>query len=79
MGAQWAPLGFPRLAVCAANLPGEIAIGVENMLDDGDPRLGLMRAAKQSAANQPIAAADAAITAFTGGTADAYILCRRLD
>jgi ATP-dependent protease HslVU (ClpYQ) peptidase subunit len=49
------------------------------MLDDGDPRLGLMRAAKQSAANQPIAAADAAITAFTGGTADAYILCRRLD
>jgi prepilin-type N-terminal cleavage/methylation domain-containing protein len=79
MGAQWAPLGFPRLAACAANLPGEIAIGVENMLDDGDPRLGLMRAAKQSAANQPIAAADAAITAFTGGTADAYILCRRLD
>jgi prepilin-type N-terminal cleavage/methylation domain-containing protein len=79
MGAQWAPLGFPRLAACAANLPGEIAIGVENMLDDGDPRLGLMRAAKQSAGNQPIAAADATITAFNGGTADAYILCRRLD
>jgi len=76
---QWAPLGFPRLATCAANVPGEIAIGVENMLDDGDPRRGVLRAAKQSADNQPIAAADATITAFTAGTADAYILCRRLD
>ncbi len=79
IGVQWAPLGFPRLAVCAANLPGEIAIGVENMLDDGDPRRGLIRAAKQSADNQPIAAADATVTAFTTGDTDAYILCRRLD
>jgi prepilin-type N-terminal cleavage/methylation domain-containing protein len=79
IGVQWAPLGFPRLAVCAANLPGEVAIGVENVLDDGDPRLGLIRAAKQSADNQPIADADATITAFKTGDSDAYILCRRLD
>jgi hypothetical protein len=52
---------------------------VENVLDDGDPRLGLIRAAKQSADNQPIAAADATITAFTTTDSDAYILCRRLD
>ncbi len=79
IGVEWGPLGFPRLAVCAANLPGETAIGVENALDDGDPRRGLIRAAKQSADNQPIAAADATITGFTTGDADAYILCRRLD
>jgi len=79
IGVQWGPLGFPRLAVCAANLPGEIAIGVENVLDDGDPRRGLIRAAKQSADNQPIADADATITAFTTADSDAYILCRRLD
>ncbi|HLB13863.1 MAG TPA: prepilin-type N-terminal cleavage/methylation domain-containing protein [Burkholderiales bacterium] len=79
IGVQWAPLGFPRLAVCAANLPGETAIGVENVLDDGDPRRGLIRAAKQSADNQPIADANATITAFTTADSDAYILCRRLD
>jgi prepilin-type N-terminal cleavage/methylation domain-containing protein len=79
IGVEWAPLGFPRLAVCAANLPGETAIGVENMLDDGDPRRGLIRAAKQSADNQPIAAADATVTAFGTADGDAYILCRRLD
>ena len=81
IGVEWAPpgLGFPRLAVCAANLPGEVAIGVENVLDDGDPRRGLIRAAKQSADNQPIAAADATVMAFTTADGDMYILCRRLD
>jgi type II secretory pathway pseudopilin PulG len=79
MGVEWAPLGFPRLAVCAANLPGEIAIGVENQLDDGNPRSGLVRAAKQSTDNQPIAAADATVTGFGTADSDMYILCRRLD
>jgi len=40
IGVEEARLGFPRLAVCSANLPGEIAIDVENQLDDGDPRRG---------------------------------------
>lgn len=79
IGVEWAPLGFPRLAVCAANLPGDLAIGVESQLDDGDPQRGLIRAAKQSADNQPIAAADATVTAYETGDNKAYILCRRLD
>jgi hypothetical protein len=79
VGVEWAPLAFPRLAVCAANLPGEIAIGIENQLDDGSPRRGLIHAAKQSADNQPIAAADATVTAYTTADTDMYILCRRLD
>jgi len=79
IGVQWAPLGFPRLAVCTANVPGEVAIGIDNRTDDGDPRRGLVRAAKQSADNQPIAAADATVTAYTTADADAYIVCRRLD
>jgi prepilin-type N-terminal cleavage/methylation domain-containing protein len=79
VGVEWAVLGFPRLAVCTANLPGEIAIGVESQLDDGNPRRGLVRAAKQTVDNEPIASADATITAFAAGDADMYILCRRLD
>lgn len=79
VGVEWAALGFPRLAVCTANLPGEVAIGVESQLDDGNPRRGLVRAAKQTVDNEPIATADATITAFATGDADMYILCRRLD
>jgi prepilin-type N-terminal cleavage/methylation domain-containing protein len=79
VGVEWAALGFPRLTVCAANLPGEVAIGVESQLDDGNPRRGLVRAAKQTVDNEAIASADATITTFTTGDADMYILCRRLD
>src|SRR5262245_6512397 len=79
LGAEWAPLGFPRLAICTANLPGDIAIGLENQLDDGNPRTGLIRAAKQHEDNEAIATADASLKAFAAGDADIYILCRRLD
>jgi len=79
IGVEWAPLGFPRLAICSGNLPGEVAIGIENILDDGDPRRGLIRAGKQSADNQPIVAADASVTGYATDDSSAYILCRRLD
>jgi hypothetical protein len=79
VGVEWAVLGLPRLVACTANLPGEIAIGVENRLDDGNPRTGLVRAAKQSADNQPVAAADATVTTYATGDTDMYIVCRRLD
>lgn len=78
IGVEWAPLGFPRLAICAANLPGEVAIGVENVLDDGDPQRGVIRGVRQTAPNQPIAAATVVAT-YAAGDANAYILCRRLD
>lgn len=77
VGAEWGALGFPGLAICAANLPGDVAIAIELRLDDGDPRRGFIRAAKQTADNQPLAASDATVTAFAA--ADKYILCRRLD
>jgi hypothetical protein len=79
VGVEWAVLGFPRLAACTANLPGEIAIGVESQLDDGNPRTGLVRAAKQTVDNEPIATADATITTYAAGDSDMYIVCRRLD
>lgn len=77
VGVEWGALEFPGLAVCAANLPGDVAIGIELRLDDGDPRRGFIRAAKQTADNQPLAAADPTPTAYTA--ADRYILCKRLD
>jgi hypothetical protein len=79
VGVEWGVFGFPRLAACTANLPGEIAIGVESQLDDGDPRRGLVRAAKQTIDNEPIATADATVANYATGDADMYILCRRLD
>lgn len=78
-GVEWGALGFPRLAACTANLPGDVALGIENRLDDGDPRRGLIRAARQTAENQPLAAADASITGYVSNDTDLYILCRRLD
>ena len=77
VGVEWEALGFPALALCAANLPGDVAIGIELQLDDGDPRRGFIRAAKQASDNQPVAAADSTVAAFSA--ADKYILCRRLD
>jgi prepilin-type N-terminal cleavage/methylation domain-containing protein len=77
VGVEWGALGFPALAVCAANLPGDVAIGIELRLDDGNPRRGTIRAAKQTSDNQPLAASDATVTTFIA--ADKYILCQRLD
>lgn len=79
IGVEWAVMGFPRLSVCTANLPGEIAIGIESQLDDGNPRRGLVRAAKQTIDNEPIATADASVATFATGDADMYIVCRRLE
>ena len=79
VGVEWGVFGFPRLAACTANLPGEVAIGVESQLDDGNPRRGLVRAAKQNVDNEPIATADATVNTFATGDADMYIVCRRLD
>ena len=79
IGVESAVLGFPRLSVCTANLPGEVAIGIESQLDDGDPRRGLVRAAKQAIDNEPIATADASVTTYATGDGDMYIVCRRLD
>jgi prepilin-type N-terminal cleavage/methylation domain-containing protein len=78
-GVEWGPIGLPRLAICTANLPGDIAIGVENQLDEGSPRTGLIRVAKQAIANEPTATADATIVTLTAADADMYLLCYRLD
>ena len=79
IGVEWAPFGFPGLAICTANVPGDVAIGVENHLDDGDPRRGMIRAARQNVENEAIASADAAITSFSSDGSEKYILCQRLD
>lgn len=77
IGVEWGALGFPGLGVCAANIPGDVAIGVDTRLDDGDPRRGFVRAARQSSENQPLAAADATVPTFA--SADTYVLCQRID
>jgi hypothetical protein len=80
-GVQWAPLGFPRLAACMANLPANIAIGIESQLDDGFPNRGLVRAARQNpgVVNESFATANAAIAAYQGDDDVMYIVCRRID
>jgi hypothetical protein len=77
VGVEWGVLGFPGLTLCTSNLPGDAAIAMDLRLDDGNPRQGRVRAARQTSDNQPIGTADAAVTAFSA--ADRYILCQRID
>lgn len=79
VGVEWGVFGFPRLAACTANLPGEVAIGVESQLDDGDPRRGLVRAARQNSDNEPIATAVQTVPTYETADDKMYIVCRRLD
>ncbi len=78
VGVQQDAMGFPVLAVCQANLPAEIAIGVEAQLDELSPARGSLRGRRQTAPNQPLADT-VAVADYTEGQDEQYILCRRLD
>lgn len=62
-------LGFPRLAICTANLHGHI-ISIESRPGDGDPRRGLTRAAKQTVSNE--ATADGTAAGYTTAATEMY-------
>jgi type II secretory pathway pseudopilin PulG len=74
MGAGPTTLGLTDLIVCAANLPGKIAIEVDGRLDDGKPNEGSVRAQRQTAPNENLGTA-AASYVEDGGT---YLACRQL-
>ena len=78
IGVQQDAMGFPVLAVCQANLPAVVAIGVESQLDEINPERGIMRGRRQTAPNQPLADT-VAITAYAEADDTQYVLCRRLD
>ena len=78
VGVQQDAMGFPVPTACQANLPAEIAIGVEGQLDDLSPTRGAVRGRRQTAPNQPLADT-VAVTDYTEGQGEQYILCRRLD
>jgi len=78
VGVQQDAMGFPVLAVCQANLPGEVAIGVEAQLDELSPTRGAVRGRRQTAPNQSLADT-VAVTDYTQGQDEQYVLCRRLD
>jgi len=78
VGVQQDAMGFPVLAVCQANLPAVIAIGVEGQLDELSPSRGTVRGRKQTAPNQSLADT-VAINDYTEGQDEQYVLCRRLD
>jgi hypothetical protein len=78
IGVQQDAMGFPVLAVCQANLPAVVAVGVEGQLDELNPVRGTVRGRRQTAPNQPLADT-VAVTDYTEGDDDQYVLCRRLD
>ena len=78
IGVQQDALGFPVLAVCQANLPAVVAIGVDAQLDEMSPERGIVRGRRQTAPNQPLADT-VAITAYAEADDTQYVLCRRLD
>jgi hypothetical protein len=77
-GVEQDALGFPVIALCQANLPGEVAIGVDTQIDEQSPTRGVVRGRRQTAPNQPLADT-VAIDAYTEGDDSRYVLCRRLD
>ena len=78
IGVEQDAMGFPVLAVCQANLPAVVAIGVEGQLDEMSPERGSVRGRRQTAPNQ-LLADTVAITAYTEADDTQYVLCRRLD
>lgn len=78
IGVQQDAIGFPVLALCQANLPAVVAIGVEGQLDEMSAERGTVRGRRQTAPNQALANT-VAITAYTEADDTQYVLCRRLD
>jgi len=78
IGVQQDAMGLPAIAVCQANLPAVVAIGVEAQLDEMSPERGTVRGRRQTAPNQALAST-VAITAYTEADDTQYVLCRRLD
>jgi prepilin-type N-terminal cleavage/methylation domain-containing protein len=78
IGVQQDAIGFPALALCQANLPAVVAIGVEGQLDEMSPERGTVRGRRQTAPNEALAST-VAITAYTEADDTQYVLCRRLE
>jgi hypothetical protein len=78
IGVQQAAMGFPVPAICQANLPAVVAIGAEGQLDELSPARGVVRGRRQTAPNQPLTDT-VAVTDYTEGGDEQYVLCRRLD
>ena len=78
IGVEQNAMGFPIPAICQANLPGSVAIGVDSQLDEQSPARGVVRGRRQTASNQPLAST-VAVSDYTEGDDDRYVLCRRLD
>jgi len=78
IGVQANAMGFPIAALCQANLPGYVAIGVDTQIDEQSPVRGTMRGRQQTAPNQPLAGT-VAVTAYSEDADAQYVLCRRLD
>jgi hypothetical protein len=78
IGVQQDAMGFPVPAICQANLPAVVAIGVDAQLDELSPARGVVRGRRQNAPNQPLADT-VAVTDYTEGGDEQYVLCRSLD
>jgi hypothetical protein len=74
MGAGPTTVGLFDLIVCTANLPGRIAIEVDNRLDDGRSADGVVRAQRQTAPNENLGTAAANYLDDSG----TYLACKRL-
>jgi hypothetical protein len=78
IGVEQNAMGFPIPAICQANLPGVVAIGVDSQIDELSPTRGVVRGRRQTAPNQALAAT-VAVNDYTDSGDEQYVLCRRLD
>jgi len=68
-------MGLAGLIVCSANISDKIAIAVDTQTDDQASATGSLRAALQTASNQPIAAATFP-SAYAETGANQYLICK---
>ncbi|MDR0674592.1 MAG: prepilin-type N-terminal cleavage/methylation domain-containing protein [Zoogloeaceae bacterium] len=78
IGVQSGAFGLSGHVLCASNLPAKIAAAIDAQQDDGSPRTGSLRGARQ---NAPNAAADpnpATDAAYQDDGSLIYLICKAL-
>lgn len=69
---------FPTNHICAPNIEGNYALGMDNKFDDGNPTTGSMRGGVQSDAVTAQVAVAAASATATYAPASFYTVCKEL-
>lgn len=78
IGVQAGAFGLSGHVLCASNLPAKIAAAIDAQQDDGNPRTGSLRGARQDAPNAAVAPNPAADAAYQDDGSLIYLICKSI-